>query len=200
MHTFGSRDVSLRHSIFIHTHARLAHTYCVWPHPPPYTNVWPEGGVVVLHVKQCLQTCCFVVFILVPYHTHIQSFSFITCSQICPYYNVWPGAVYCCFNKNYNVYKFINMTLHAGLANPTCLQSFMIWYCLVSELRCLNSKKKKKKKKKKEKKMKNCGAYGRIGIFCLTLSHARIYMIFGPVVYFDELSHVTVSNLRLTSY
>ena len=84
------------------------------------------------------------------------------------------------------------MTLHAGLANPTCLQSFMIWYCLVSELRCLNSKKKKKKEKEK-----NCGAYGRIGIFCLTLSQARIYMIFGPVVYFDELSHVTVSNLIL---
>ena len=132
--------------------------------------ILPEGGVVVLHVKQCLQTCCFVVFILVPYHTHIQSFSFITCSisqlcsQICPYYNVWPGAVYCCFNKNYNVYNIFNMTLHAGLANPTCLQSFMIWYCLVSELRCLNSK----KKKKKEKKMKNCGAYGRIGIFYLT--------------------------------
>ena len=71
-----------------------------------------------------------------------------------PYYNVWPGAVYCCLNKNYNVYKFFNMTLHAGLANPTCLQSFMIWYCLVSELRCLNSK-----KKKKEKKMKNCGLW-----------------------------------------
>ena len=74
----------------------------VWPHPHPYTNVWPEGGVVVLHVKECLQTCCFVVFIVVSYHTHIQSFSFITCpisqlcAQICPYYNVWPGAVYCC--------------------------------------------------------------------------------------------------------
>ena len=158
MHTFGSRDVSLRHSIFIHTrvHAHMCSIAC--GHTP--IPILPEGGVVVLHVKQCLQTCCFVVFILVPYHTHIQSFSFITCSisqlcsQICPYYNVWPGAVYCCFNKNYNVHKFLNMTLHAGLANPTCLQSFMIWYCLVSELRCLNSK--------------NCGAYGRIGIFCLT--------------------------------
>ena len=168
MHTFGSRDVSLRHSIFIHTrtHTHDWHTshvqYCVWPHPHPYTNVWPDGGVVVLHVKQCLQTCCFVVFILVPYHTHIQSFSFTIsqlCAQICPYYNVWPGAVYCCFNKNYNVYKFLNMTLHAGLANPTCLQSFMIWYCSVCELRESNSKKKK---------MKNFGAYGRIGIFYLT--------------------------------
>ena len=83
------------------------------------------------------------------------------------------------------------MTLHAGLANPTCLQSFTVWYCSVYELRESNSKKQK---------MKNFGAYGRIGIFYLTLSHARIYMIFGSVVYFDELSHVTVSNLRLTSY
>ena len=42
------------------------------------------------------------------------------------------------------------MTLHAGLANPTC---FMVWYGSVCELRESNSKKKKKKKKKKEKKM-----------------------------------------------
>ena len=67
-------------------------------------------------------------------------------------------AVYCCFNKNYNIF---NMTLHAGLANPTCLQSFTVWYCSVYELRESNSK-------KKEKKMKNFGAYGRIGIFYLT--------------------------------
>ena len=55
------------------------------------------------------------------------------------------------------------MTLHAGLVNPTCLQSFMIWYYSVCELRESNEKKKKKKKK-----MKNFGAYGRIGIFYLT--------------------------------
>ena len=35
---------------------------------------------------------------------HIQLYA-----QICPYYNVWPGAVYCCFNKNYNVYKIFNV-------------------------------------------------------------------------------------------
>ena len=51
------------------------------------------------------------------------------------------------------------MTLHAGLVNPTCLQSFTVWYCSVYELCCLNSKKEK---------MKNFGAYGRIGIFYLT--------------------------------
>ena len=65
-------------------------------------------------------------------------------------------------NKNYNIF---NMTLHAGLANPTSLQSFMVWYCSVCELRESNSKKEEEKKKKK---MKNCGAYGRIGIFYLT--------------------------------
>ena len=77
------------------------------------------------------------------------------------------------------------MTLHAGLANPTCLQSFMVWYCSVCELRESNSKKKK---------MKNFGAYGRIGIFYLTPFPCTN---FGSVVYFDELSHVTVSNLIL---
>ena len=50
------------------------------------------------------------------------------------------------------------MTLHAGLANPTCLQSFTVWYCSVYEL-CESTSKKKEKKK-----MKNFGAFGRIGI------------------------------------
>ena len=85
---------------------------------------------------------------------------------------LWPGAVHCCFHKNYKVYNNFNMTLLAGIANPTSLPSFMVWYFSVSELRESNSK--------KEKKMKNCGAYGRIGIFYL--SHARIYMIFWSVV------------------
>ena len=98
-----------------------------------------------------------LLFIVVP-HTHIQSFSFITCpvnqlcALICPYYNVWPGAVYCCFNENYKVYNIFNMTLHAGLANPTSLQSFMVWYCSVCELR-------------ESEFQKNFGTYGRIGIF-----------------------------------
>ena len=84
-------------------------------------------------------SCCFVV---VSFYTQL-------CAQICPSYNVWPGAVYCCFNKNYNVYKICNMTLHAGLANHTCLQNFMVW---VYELRESNSKKE----------------FGKIGIFFLT--------------------------------
>ena len=90
------------------------------------------------------------------------------CAQICPYHNVLPGAVYCCFNKNY---KVLNMTLHAGLENPTSLQSFMVWYCSVCELHCLNSKKKEKM---------NFGTYGRIGTFYLL--YARMYMIFWSVV------------------
>ena len=40
------------------------------------------------------------------------------------------------------------MTLHARLANPTCLQSFMVWYCSVCELHESNSKKEKKEKEK----------------------------------------------------
>ena len=85
---------------------------------------------------------------------------------------IWPGAVYCCFNNNYNVYKILNMTLHAGLANPTCLQSLMVWYCSVCELRCLNSK-------KKEKKMKNFGAYGRIDIFPFPCTNLHEFWVSG---------------------
>ena len=99
---------------------------------------------------------------------------------MCPYYNVLPGAVYCCFNKNYNVYNIFNMTLHAGLANPTSLQSFMVWYCSVCELRVSNSK----KKKKKEKKMKNFGAYRRIGIFYLTpfpCTNLHVFLVSGVI-------------------
>ena len=109
--------------------------------------ILPEGGVVVLHVKQCLQTCCFVVFILVPYHTHIQSLLAPLASYVHKYA---PIIMYGLGLFIVVLTRTTMLTLHAGLANPTCLQSFMIWYCLVSELRCLNSK-----KKKKEKKMKN---------------------------------------------
>ena len=76
----------------------------------------------------------------------------ISVSQLAPlvsyvdkYAPVLPGAVFCCFNKNYDVHNIFNMTLHAGLVNPTCLQSLMVWYCSVCELRCLNSKEEKKK-------------------------------------------------------
>ena len=96
----------------------------------------------------CKQTCRFVVFIVASYHTQIQMFSFITClfsqfcAQICSYYSVLPGAVFCCSNKNYNVYNIVNMTLHAGLVNPTCLESFRVRYCSGCELHCLNPNKK----------------------------------------------------------
>ena len=97
---------------------------------------WPEGDVV-LHVNQCLQTCCFVMFIVVSYHTQMLSFSFITCpiSQLCaqirPYYNVLPGAVFVVFTRT-----TISQTkmLHALQVNPTCLQSLRVWYCSVYQL------------------------------------------------------------------
>ena len=163
-----SRDVSLRHSIFTRTLTGTFYTSgAVCGHTPIPILMYGLRVVLLFYMfRNSLQTCCFVVFIVVSYHTHIQSFSFITCpisqlcAQICPYSNVWPRAVYCCFNKNYNIYNIFNMTLHAGLANPTCLQCFTVWYCSVYELRESNSKKKEK--------MKNFGAYGRIGIFYLT--------------------------------
>ena len=37
------------------------------------------------------------------------------------------------------MFNIFNRTLHAGLANPTCLQSLMVWYCSVCELRESNS-------------------------------------------------------------
>ena len=63
------------------------------------------------------------------HHTHIQTFSVI---KICPYHNVWPGAVYYCFYKKYSVYKYDTV-----IANTTTyVQSFRVWYGFVCELRC----------------------------------------------------------------
>ena len=104
----------------------------LWAQMCPYYNVWPVAVVVVLHVRQCLQTCCCGVFLIASYCSTIQIFRIIASpvtnlwAQMCPYKNVWPGAVYCCLHKNYNVYKNFNMTLQCGLANPTSLQSFIL--------------------------------------------------------------------------
>ena len=78
------------------------------------------------------------------------------------------------------MYNIFNMTLHAGLANSTSLQSFMVWYCSVCELRESNSKKKKKKKKEK-KKMKNCGAHWRIGIFHFPCTNLLDFLVSGVI-------------------
>ena len=68
----------------------------------------------------------------------IQSFSFTTCpiSQLCTQICIAWG----CFNRNYTIF---NMTLHAELANPTCLQSFRFGYCSVCELCCLNQRRRR---------------------------------------------------------
>ena len=103
----------------------------VWVQMCPYYNVWPVAVVVVLHVKQYLQPCCGV-FVISPYCSTMQIFRIIArpvtnlWAQMCPYKNVWPGAVYCCLHKNYNVYKNFNMTLQCGLTNTTSLQSFIL--------------------------------------------------------------------------
>ena len=70
------------------------------------------------------------------------------------------------------------MTLHAGLANPTCLQSFTVWYCSVYELRESNSKKKEKKEKKK---MKNFGAYGRIYLTPFPCTNLHDFLVSGVI-------------------
>ena len=102
---------------------------------------------------------------------HIILIYKVSVSQLAPlasYVHKYSPIIMYCVNKNHNVYKNFNMTLHAGLANPTCLQSVMVFYCSVYESRESNSKKEKKK-------LKNFGAYGRIGIF---LSRAQINIIF----------------------
>ena len=94
-------------------------------------HTWPEGDGVALCKRMFTNMlfCCVYCSIISYPHTKFQ---FITCpinqlcAQIGSYYNVWPGAVYCCFNKNYKVYNILNMTLHALLVNPTCLQSFIV--------------------------------------------------------------------------
>ena len=72
-------------------------------------------------------------------------------------------------------YRFSDRLKAASLANPTCLQSFMVRYCSVCELYTHVEFKEE---------------YWRI-----SLSHARIYMISWSVVYFDEINDMKVSNL-----
>ena len=67
------------------------------------------------------------------------------------------------------MYNIFNMTLHAGLANPTSLQNFMVWYCSVCELCESNSNKKEK--------MKNFGTYGRIGIFHFPCTNLHDFLV-----------------------
>ena len=98
--------------------------------------------------QQCLQTCCFYVFVVVSGYTCIQSFTYISglvkyfCTELLPYHNVWATAVFGGFYHNCNVDTIFTMTLHARLAS---LPSFMVSYGSVSELREFNLKKKKMK-------------------------------------------------------
>ena len=70
--------------------------------------------------------------------------------HLCPYRNVWPEAVYCCFT--------FNMTLRWSSWSSISVQSFISLLCTVFEIRELKLKKKKKKNNNNnnKEKMKNC--------------------------------------------
>ena len=55
----------------------------------------------------------------------------------------WQGGALRVLRRGFALH--FNMTLHAGLANRTRLQSFMVWDCSICELGCLNSNKEKEK-------------------------------------------------------
>ena len=73
-------------------------------HPCSYRNVWPEA---VCFTRTTLFTTMFTVIIVVCSlkSMYIPSFVLIGCcvselhGHLCPYHNVLPEAVYCCFTK-----------------------------------------------------------------------------------------------------
>ena len=75
--------------------------------------------------------------------------------HLCPYRNVLPEAVCCCFTRTT---LFTNMPIPWSLWISICTQSFISQLPLVIEIRLSKLKKKKKKKKKNnnKEKMKNC--------------------------------------------
>ena len=45
--------------------------------------------------------------------------------HICPYRNVWPEAVYCCFTRTYNVYRIVYMFVCSELEVAITSPSFV---------------------------------------------------------------------------
>ena len=80
-------------------------------HICPYRNVWPEA-VYCCFTRTTLFTTMFTVIIVVK-SMCIPSFFLIGCcvselhGHICPYRNVWPEAVYCCFTRTTLFTKYL---------------------------------------------------------------------------------------------
>ena len=66
----------------------------------------------------------------------MQSFVLIGCcvselhGHICPYHNVWPEAVYCCFTRTTLFTKLYTFFLEVAIISP----SFVVLYRMVSEI------------------------------------------------------------------
>ena len=92
----------------------------------------------------------------------MPSFVLIDCcmselhGHLCPYRNVLPEAVYCCFTRT----TLFNFPIPWSLWISICTQSFISQLPLVIEIRLSKLKKKKKKNNNNnnnnKEKMKNC--------------------------------------------
>ena len=89
----------------VHNHTRtINNTMCsiLCGHTPIPILMY---GLRVMSFYIVYKNLFFVMFIVVLYHTHVQSFSLTCpisqlCAQICPYYNVLPGAVFVVFTRS----------------------------------------------------------------------------------------------------
>ena len=100
-------------------------------------DVLPEG------ICCCLQTCNSVVMFMLMNNVCVQSFNFIRASisklwsYLCPYHNVLPEAVYCCFTRTTLFTKHSICRCTSSYENLYS-QSFVLIASAVNELCVLN--------------------------------------------------------------
>ena len=46
------------------------------------------------------------------FHLLSGSLGIYICANVCPYYNVWPGAIFCCYNKKYKILYDVACRVH----------------------------------------------------------------------------------------
>ena len=55
-------------------------------------------------------------------------------AQLCPYHNVWPGAVYCCFTRTIFFTSMFTVIIMVCSMKSMCIPSFILVGCCVREL------------------------------------------------------------------
>ena len=91
----------------------------------------------------------------------MQSFVLIGCrvsklhGHLCPYRNVWPEAVYCCFTRTTLFTKFL-VCLYYSVHGFLSFHSFVPQFSPVFEIRELKLKSNNNNNNNNNKKMKNC--------------------------------------------